>query len=135
MFVSRKLGENGIRRTAGDAHYEELKKRIGRRSGIAVAVAGLAPPPFPFTAVIAPVSDIGYPIWKTVVADFLSSSARFAILSFLALRFGGQIPEIAKSPVFVWTMVAFILICLVASGFYIVHWLRKPGGRSAAAPA
>ena len=27
MFVSRKLGENGIRRTAGDAHYEELKKR------------------------------------------------------------------------------------------------------------
>ncbi len=131
-WVSKKLGEEGIRKMAGDAKYEKLKKRIGKRSGIAVAVAGLAPPPFPFTTVIAAVSAIGYPIWKTLVVNFFSRAARFAVLSILAIKFGRQILQVAKSPAFEWTMVVFILLCLVASGFSIVHWLHKPGGRRSA---
>jgi len=134
-IVSKKLGEEGIRRMAGDRRYEKLRKRIGSRSGVAVAVAGLAPPPFPFTTVIAAVSAVGYPIWKTLVFNFLARATRFIILSILALKFGRQILQVAKSPAFEWTMVGFILLCLVASGFSIVHWLRKPAGRSAPAQA
>jgi len=134
-FVSRKLGEEGIRRIAGDARYEKLKKRIGQRSGMAVAVAGLAPPPFPFTTVIAAVSAIGYPIWKTLVVNFLSRATRFVVLGILALKFGKQVLSIAKSTPFEWSMVAFVLLCLVASIYSIVHWMRKPQARSAAATA
>jgi len=134
-FVSRKLGEEGIRRIAGDARYEKLKKRIGQRSGLAVAVAGLAPPPFPFTTVIAAVSAIGYPIWKTLVVNFLSRATRFVFLGILALKFGKQVLSIAKSTPFEWSMVAFVLLCLVASIYSIVHWMRKPQARSAAATA
>jgi len=134
-FVSRKLGEEGIRRIAGDARYEKLKKRIGQRSGLAVAVAGLAPPPFPFTTVIAAVSAIGYPIWKTLVVNFLSRATRFIVLGILALKFGKQVLSIAKSTPFEWSMVAFVLLCLVASIYSIVHWMRKPQARSAAATA
>ena len=134
-FVSRKLGEEGIRRIAGDARYEKLKKRIGQRSGLAVAVAGLAPPPFPFTTVIAAVSAIGYPIWKTLVVNFLSRVTRFVVLGILALKFGKQVLSIAKSTPFEWSMVAFVLLCLVASIYSIVHRMRKPQARSAAATA
>jgi membrane protein YqaA with SNARE-associated domain len=134
-FVSHKLGEDGIRRIAGDARYEKLKKRIGQRSGIAVAVAGLAPPPFPFTTVIAAVSALGYPIWKTMVVDFLARAMRFVILGILAIKFGKQVLSIAKSPAFEWCMVAFVLLCLAASVFSIVHWMRKPPARSTAATA
>ena len=134
-FVSRKLGEEGIRRIAGDARYEKLKKRIGQRSGFAVAVAGVAPPPFPFTTVIAAVSAIGYPIWKTLVVNFLSRATRFVVLGILALKFGKQVLSIAKSTPFEWSMVAFVLLCLVASIYSIVHWMRKPQARSAAATA
>lgn len=133
--VSRKLGEEGIRRTAGDAHYEKLKKRIGQRSGLAVAVAGLAPPPFPFTTVIAAVSAIGFPIWKTLAINFLSRGVRFVIIGILALKFGRQVLNIAKSAPFEWCMVAFVLLCLVASAYSIVHWMRKPHPRSAGATA
>jgi membrane protein YqaA with SNARE-associated domain len=129
--VARKVGEEGIRKMSGDRRYEKLKKRIGKRSGLAVAIAGLAPPPFPFTTAIAGVSAIGYPIWKTVIIDFFSRAVRFAILSLLALKFGPHILAIAKSPVFEWTMVGFILLCLVATGFSVAHWLRKPAGKSA----
>jgi membrane protein YqaA with SNARE-associated domain len=133
--VSRKLGEEGIRRMAGDKSYEKLKRRIGQRSGLAVGVAGLAPPPFPFTTVIAAVSALGYPIWKTLVINFLARGVRFVILGVLALKFGTQILNIAKSPAFEWSMVAFVLLCLVASVYSIVHWMRKPQARPAPARA
>jgi membrane protein DedA with SNARE-associated domain len=102
---------------------------------LAVAVAGLAPPPFPFTTVIAAVSAIGYPIWKTLVVNFLSRATRFVVLGILALKFGKQVLSIAKSTPFEWSMVAFVLLCLVASIYSIVHWMRKPQARSAAATA
>jgi membrane protein YqaA with SNARE-associated domain len=133
--VSHKLGEDGIRRIAGDGSYEKLKKRIGQRSGIAVTVAGLAPPPFPFTTVIAAVSALGYPIWKTLAINFVSRGTRFVILGILAIKFGRQVWSIAKSTAFEWCMVAFVLLCLAASVWSIVHWMRKPQVRSAAAHA
>jgi membrane protein YqaA with SNARE-associated domain len=133
--VSRKLGEDGIRRIAGDAHYEKLKKRIGQRSGLAVAVAGLAPPPFPFTTVIAAVSALGYPLWKTLVVNFLSRGVRFVILGILALKFGRHVMRIAQTAAFEWCMAGFVLLCLVASVYSIAHWMRKPQARSAAAAA
>ncbi len=133
--VSKKLGEDGIRRVAGDARYEKLKKRIGQRSGIAVAVAGLAPPPFPFTTVIAAVSALGYPLWKILVTNFFARGLRFVILGILAVKFGGQVLRIARSAPFAWCMAAFLLLCLLASVFSIVHWMRKPQKKSAAAAA
>ena len=134
-MVSRKLGEDGIRRIAGDARYERLKKRIGQRSGIAVAVAGLAPPPFPFTTVITAVSALGYPIWKTLMINFFARGARFIVLGILALKFGRHVLRIAQTAAFEWCMVAFVLLCLAASIWSNIHWMRKPQLRSAAAAA
>jgi membrane protein YqaA with SNARE-associated domain len=125
-LTSRKLGEEGLRRIAGEKRYEKLNKRIGKRSGVAVAIAGLAPPPFPFTTVIAGVSALGYATWRTLVINFFTRAARFALLSLLALKYGKQVLRIAKSPAFEWSMVAFMVLCLVASGFSIRHWLKKP---------
>lgn len=122
----RKLGEEGIRKFAGKSKYEKLRNQIGRRSGVAVAVAALAPPPFPYTTAIAAVSALDYPLWRTLLINFLARGARFAILGALALKFGPSILGIAKSAPFEWSMFAFIVLCLVASGFSIAHWLRAP---------
>ena len=134
-LVSRKLGEEGIRKVSGDARYEKLKKRIGKRSGIAVAVAGLAPPPFPFTTVVAAVSALGYSIWRTMIINFLVRGARFAILSWLAVKYGKQVLNIAKSRPFEWSMAAFISLCMVVSVFSVWHWFGKPSRKEAASAA
>jgi membrane protein YqaA with SNARE-associated domain len=133
--VSRKLGEEGIRRIGGDARYEKLKKRIGQRSGIAVALAGLAPPPFPFTMVIAAVSALGYSLWKLLFINFLARGLRFTILSILALKFGREVVRITRSAPFEWGMVAFIAVCLIASVFSVIHWFHKPQKKSDRAQA
>ncbi len=133
--VSKKLGEEGIRKIFGRSRFDKLRKRVGSRSGFAVALAGLAPPPFPFTVVIAAVAAVGYPRWKILVTNFFARGVRFTILSLLALKFGREIVGIAKSRPFEISMMIFIILCFVASGFSVAHWLRHPRSGSAAARA
>ena len=132
-LVAKKVGEEGVRRIAGDKKYERLKKRVGNRSAVAILLAGLAPPPFPFTTVIAAVGALDYPIWRILAFNFLARGIRFTVLALLALKFGKAVLQIAKSPAFEWTMIGFIVLCLVASGLSIRHWMRKPAPQAAPA--
>lgn len=125
-LVARKLGEEGIQRFAGKRRYDKMKNRVGSHSGVAIALAGLAPPPFPFTTVIAGAAALKYPIWRLLTINFFARSVRFTLLSILALRFGRQILNVAKSTPFEWGMAVFIGLCIIASALSIVHWLRKP---------
>ncbi len=125
-LVARKLGEEGIERFAGKRSLERVKNRVGKNAGVAVAIGGLAPPPFPFTTVIAGAAALGYPLWRIAVINFFARLTRFVLLSLLAMHYGRQVLRIAKSAPFEWTMGAFILLCAVGSGFSIAHWMRKP---------
>jgi membrane protein YqaA with SNARE-associated domain len=125
-LVSRKLGEEGLRKFAGEGRTEKLKNRIGHHAGIAVAVAGLAPPPFPFTTVIAAASAVDYPLWRILAVNFCARAVRFTVLSWLAMKYGRGVMRIAKTAPFEWSMAVFILLCLIASAFSIWRWLRKP---------
>lgn len=127
-LVSRKLGEEGLSRMMGKKRYDSLKNRIGKNSGIAVLLGGLAPPPFPFTMVIAAAAALGYSLWRILTINFLARAARFALLSWLAVRFGLQILAIAKSAPFEWAMGAFIFLCIAGSAFSIWRWMRHTRG-------
>jgi membrane protein YqaA with SNARE-associated domain len=123
-LVSRKIGEEGISRLAGQKRYEKLKNRIGSHAGPAIALGGLAPPPFPFTMVIAAAAALDYSLWKLLAINFLTRACRFALLSWLALKFGQQVMAIAKSKPFEWGMAAFILLCIVGSAYSLWRWFR-----------
>lgn len=125
-LVSRKLGETSISHIAGERRYLRLKNHIGKHGGVAIAVGGLAPPPFPFTTVVAGAAALKYPLPRMLVVNFLARGTRFTALAFLAFHFGVQVLRFENSAAFKWTMAAFIAGCLVASGFSIAHWLRKP---------
>jgi len=135
-LVARKLGEEGIKKIAGEKRLESLHARIGNRAGAAVALAGLAPPPFPFTTVIAAVAAIDYPIWRIMVFNFCARALRFAVLAVLAVKFGGTVLSIARTPAFEWSMIVFIALCVVASVFSIWRWWRqtRPKANCPAAP-
>ena len=125
-LVARKLGEQGFAKFAGKKYYDRLKKHSRNHAGVAVAVGGLAPPPFPFTTVIAGTAALGYPIWRILVINFLSRALRFTLLALLAIKYGRAVIRVAQSAPFEWTMAVFIAGCVVASGFSIAHWVRKP---------
>lgn len=124
-LVARKYGEEGVCKLVGEKKFEKLKKRIGHRAGVFVAVACLAPPPFPFTMVIATASALDYSLWRLLAINFVSRGVRFAVLGFLAIKYGHAVLQIAKSPAFRWGMIAFIALCVVASAFSIWHWFHS----------
>jgi membrane protein YqaA with SNARE-associated domain len=124
--TARKIGEERLRKIVGNKRYEKLKQRIAKHAGVAIAIADLAPPPFPFTTVIAAVGALGYPLWRLALINFVARAVRFTVLALLALKFGQAVTGIAKSRPFEWSMVVFIAACLVASGFSIWQWVRKP---------
>lgn len=128
-LVSRKLGEEGIRKLAGEKQYNRLKDHIGKHAGPAIAIGGLAPPPFPFTMVIAAAAALDYSLWRLLVINFLARGARFAVLAWLAMRFGRQVLSIAKSSSFKWGVGIFIFLCVVGSAFSIWKWLRRTRGQ------
>lgn len=128
-LVSRKIGEEGIRKLAGQKRYEKLKNRIGSHAGPAIALGGLAPPPFPFTMVIAAAAALDYSLWKLLTINFVTRACRFALLSWLALKFGQQVMSIAKSKPFEWGMAAFIFLCIVGSAYSLWRWFRRSRAR------
>ncbi|HEX7362166.1 MAG TPA: hypothetical protein VF283_16875 [Bryobacteraceae bacterium] len=128
-LVARKLGEEGIQKVTGRDRFNKLKEKIGKRGGFAVVVACLAPPPFPFMPVIVTNIALGYPRRKLLLLVAASRAARFLILGYLAIRFGPAIMDVVKSSDFRWAMIGFIALCVVASVFSAIKWLRHSRNR------
>jgi membrane protein YqaA with SNARE-associated domain len=129
-LVARKSGEAGVQKVAGQKRFDYLRKKIGERGGVAVALGCIAPPPFPFTMVIAVNSALGYPRRRLLWTVAAARAVRFIILSLLAIQFGRAILHIANSDAFKWTIIVFTLLCLVGSVFSIVKWVRRGGKKS-----
>lgn len=126
-LLARKGGEKGVQKVAGEKRYQMLKRRIGEKGGRALVIGSLAPPPFPFTMVVAVNSALGYPRQRLLWIIAGSRAARFVILSLLAIEFGRSILRIANSEPFKWTMIGFTLLCVVGSVFSILKWIRSRG--------
>ena len=123
-LVARKGGEEGLSKLMDRKKLERLKKKMKNRALVAIEVACLAPPPFPFTPVVAAASAFGYPRAKLLLGVFFGRAVRFTLIGLLAARFGTHIIKIAKSPAFTWVMVGFIVLCAVGSTLSIMKWVK-----------
>jgi uncharacterized membrane protein YdjX (TVP38/TMEM64 family) len=132
-LVARKGGEEGIQKVAGPKRFDYLKRKIGEKGGRAIVLGCLAPPPFPFTMLVATNSALGYPRLRLLWIVWLTRALRFAVIGLLAMKFGHAILRIINSSAFKWSMVVFIAICIVGSALSITKWVRK--SRRVKAPA
>lgn len=123
-LAARRRGEQGLSKLINPRRVEYLKRKIGAHAALGLMVACLAPPPFPFTAVVAAASAFNYPRPKLLSAVVLGRLVRFAIVGWLAVRFGRRIIAMAKTPAFEWSMAAFIAICLIGSAMSVHKWLE-----------
>ena len=124
-LAARKAGEEGLKKIAGENRFKFLHKKISKNGALALAVACLAPPPFPFTMVVAISCALDYPRKRLFPVVFLSRGARFLLLGFLAIHFGPSILHVAKTDTFRWIMIVFIFLCMAGSVFSVVNWWRK----------
>ncbi|MDQ6758320.1 MAG: hypothetical protein M3Z32_00475, partial [Acidobacteriota bacterium] len=110
-LVARKRGEEGLQKMVSPKRLTYLKRKVGERAAMAVGIATLAPPPFPFTLVVAAASAFRYPRWKLLSVVGGCRLLRFTIIGLLAIWQGERIIGLAKSPAFEGTMIGFIVVC------------------------
>lgn len=125
VLVARKLGKEGIEKMAGAKKFNKLSKMIDKNGAKAVVLACIAPPPFPFTMVIAAAAALDYSPLRICTINFFTRGVRFVILGLLAIKYGRHILDLAKTSAFRWTMFVFIMLCIVGSGFSIYGWLKN----------
>ena len=127
-IVARKLGETGVQKMTGQRRFKYLKRKITEKGAQALIVGCLAPPPFPFTLVIAMTSALAYPRRRLIWIVALARAARFLILSLLAIKFGRTIMRVMDSAGFRYTMIAFAVFCVAMSVYSISKWVRTSRG-------
>lgn len=123
--VCRKGGEEGLKKMMKPKRFEYFERKMSQRAGVAIATACLAPPPFPFTLVIASASAFEYPRKRLLTVVFLARSLRFTIVGLLAIHFGRAILRIAKAPLTEWIMLGFIALCIAGSAFQVMQWIKR----------
>jgi membrane protein YqaA with SNARE-associated domain len=129
-FVCRRIGEEGLTRVLPQKRLQYLMKRVRQQAWIALFIACVAPPPFPFTLVIAAASALQHPRVSLFGIVFLARTLRFSLVGLAALRFGTGILRITRSMGFQWFMLGFAVFCFIGSAVSVTRWLRhtKPIG-------
>jgi membrane protein YqaA with SNARE-associated domain len=123
--VCRKGGEEGLKKMMKPRRFDYFEHQMSRRAGIAIVTACIAPPPFPFTLVIASASAFEYPRKRLLSFVFLARSLRFTVVGLLAIHFGRAILRIAKAPLTEWIMLGFIVLCAAGSAFQVMQWVKR----------
>jgi len=127
----RKGGGAGLKMLLSPKRLKYVEKKVEDRAAVALLVATLAPPPFPFTLVIAAVSALRYPRVKMLGVVALGRLVRFTIIGLLAIWLGRYMLKIAQTPAFEWSMAGFIALCVVGSTISIYNWVHgsRPAGQ------
>jgi len=95
----RPLGEKGLERHLSRRKLQHARNMIERRAWLALTVASLAPPPFPFTAFVTAAAALQYSRKRLLLIVGLTRMIRFTVLGVLSLRFGASILKWSESPI------------------------------------
>lgn len=128
VFVTDWLSRKGaarFKKVASGKRMGNIRQQVQKRAGWSLALASLMPPPFPFTAVVAAAAAFRYPKNKLFSTVALGRFARFVIEGALAIHYGRWIIRQARSSAVEDTMIAIIVISVVASVISIYRWSQK----------
>lgn len=129
-LTARPLGARGLERHVPERRLKKVLAKIRANAGRALAIASLAPPPFPFTPFVMAAAALQYSRKRLLVVIGATRMARFLLLGILALRFGDGILKWAKNPVVQGFLIGLILLCIVGSAVSVYRWIvRSRSGR------
>lgn len=124
-LVFRKGGESRLARQLPPKRLDYLKRKISARGGPAIAVACLAPPPFPYSPLLMAASALQYPRKKLLAIVAVFRAARFLAMGVLALWFGSRILNLAEHPAVQISVIALVILTIAGSALSIYRWVKR----------
>ena len=124
-WVSRKGGEAGLKDRISPRRLKYIQTRVEKSAGVALAIASVAPPGFPFTPVIIVAAALQYPRLRLLGLVALFRFIRFTIEGLLAIRFGPRILKVAEAPAVQHAIVAVVAISILGSAWSLYRLFRR----------
>jgi membrane protein YqaA with SNARE-associated domain len=132
-LVCRKGGQEGLQRMMSQKRYRNLKHQMERRIAIPLIVACIAPPPFPFTAVVGAASAFQYPRMRLLGIILGARAIRFSLVGWAAIHWGRRVLQVADSSAFTWFIAGFAVLCVAGSTVSGIRWVRLSRSRQPSA--
>jgi membrane protein DedA with SNARE-associated domain len=135
FWMGVKIGDKGLERFVPERRLQPIRSRIEQKGAVALAIADLIPPPFPFTAVVLAAGALEVSPTLFFVTLFVTRLVRFGLEALLAIRFGKQILSWLESDLVQNVILALIAVAAVLTVLGLVKLFRssRPASRRAAA--
>jgi membrane protein YqaA with SNARE-associated domain len=126
--VIRPAGERGLEKHLPRRRLEYVRKRVEKSAPVALAIASIAPPPFPFTPFIMAAAALQYSRTHMLAIVGIARMARFTALGVLAYFFGERILAWADGSVVQGLLLGLTAVCLVGSVVSVYGWIKRSRG-------
>lgn len=128
-LISRRAGSRALRRFS-PAKQERVRNLIDRYDALAVAVACLLPPPFPFKLFVITAGVFRFNVTRFVIAILCGRAFRFLLVGYFAYRYGAHAKAILAR-YYPWIGVGLAVLVVT---FFIVRNMLKRRAQNVAAP-
>lgn len=133
--VSSRIGRAAIEGNNKSRTVAYVERKVEKYGGLAIGLAALAPPGFPFTPFIVVPAALQYPLKKMALIIAGARALRFTIEASLAVKYGKRVLQLADAPWVQHAILALVIVSLVGSAFSIWGWIQKGRtGRGATQP-
>jgi len=121
-YISQRAGSRALSRFSTEKQ-QRVKELIDRYDVLAVLVACLLPPPFPFKLVVISAGVFRFNVWRFALAITAGRLFRFMLEGYLAIRYGEQAKEVLAQYYPIIGLCLAVLALLIFVGRNL--WRRK----------
>lgn len=129
-WLGARLGSEGLGRLVPAARLQWVRDRVERQGAVALALAALIPPPFPFTLFELTAGALAVPPVTFLATLAAARLARFGVESVLARTQGERIIGWMESDPFRWLVIAIAVAAVAGTAWSVWSlWKRSRTGR------
>src|SRR5438552_5459554 len=127
-YIGYRIGDPGLERFVSPGRLARIRKKVGTKGAVAVAVLDLVPPPFPFTAFILAAGALEVSAYRFFFWLGLTRLLRFGAESVLAFYYGRQIINWFNSDTFEYIATFLFAVAVLGTTLATIQVIRSTRG-------
>ena len=120
-LVSRRAGTRALNKFS-EAKQLRVKNWIEKYDAMAVLVATLLPPPFPFKLFVITAGVFRFSLLRFMLAIIAGRAFRFLLEGYLAIRYGAAAKEVLAK---YYPWVGLTLVVAIVAFVFVKRWVKK----------
>ena len=120
-LISRRAGARALNKFS-ETKQRRVKNWIEKYDALAVLVATLLPPPFPFKLFVVTAGVFRFSLLRFMLAIIAGRTFRFLLEGYFAVRYGAQAKEILAR-YYPWIGLALVVVIVLFA--FVKRWVKK----------